>query len=184
VRGGDRVAECARGARRHGRRAGQHAQPLEVDGDVVDRFRVGGEDRDAAPADRRELRRGRVRPRDDEVGRERDEPLEVDRVDVADARQARGLRREVRAGDDADDLRTRARREQELGGVWRELNDPARRRGERDARAGIVDDCHLRARGGGRKRRRERHAHDDERARRAHQIAQRSPANHCAPPVA
>ena len=135
-----------------------------------------------------DLRRRRVRPRDDQVRLQHRDALEVERVDVADDRQRFDGGRIVGALDDADDRRARAGREQELGRVRREAHDASRGRWQRHRLAGVVDDANL-----GTRRRRPRCKREQKPRRSAgrstfasewRHIRQRTPANTRAPPVA
>ena len=131
-----------------------------------------------------DLRRRRVGPGDDEVRRERDDALEIDRVDVADARAAcvpRGGQSEVSTV--ADDAVAGARREHELGRVRREAHDPPRRRGERTIAPASSIDPHAGARDAPRRTQCERR-HASRCRGDAHRNTARTPAYTVAPPVA
>ena len=128
--------------------------------------------------EQRELPGRCPRPRDDEVGREREDALDVDRVRVADDRQRTRPGRRVGARADAHEAGRGPRGRHELRRVRGKRHDPARGRRELDRRAGVVGDAHRERRRGGRGQQRQcdRDAPDH--------IAHRSPANTCAPPVA
>ncbi len=109
------------------RRARERAELLDVVRDARDRLRIADEHRDVLRAQRGELRRRRVRPRDDEVRRERHDALQVERRRVAHARQRPRRRGPVAVRDDADHGAAGARGEQQFGRVRREADDALRR---------------------------------------------------------
>ena len=102
-------------------------------------LRFAEEQRDVQRTQRVDLPFGvAVPPDDDQVRLQHGDPLEVERLVVADARH--GLRggRIVAVRDGADQLRAAASRVDQLGRMRRETDHALRRRRQRDGIAGIV----------------------------------------------
>jgi hypothetical protein len=132
---------------------------------------------DSPRAQRRHLFRRRIRPRDDQVGRERDNALEVQPVRIADPGFRRRLGRPIGCRQNAYDAVACARGVEELRRVRRETHDSRGRLGEGDGRPLVVGDRDRRAR----RRGRDERGHE-QRASNRHG-RHRSPANSVAPPV-
>jgi hypothetical protein len=130
------------------------------------------------PVDRARGRRGKH-----QVGLERDDPLDRGVLEPADARQRRGLRREVRPAVHAEQPVARTERADRLGARRQQRHDAPRGRGERHRAAAVVDDRDragaLDARAGAsralRRRRRERGGRDGEPERDREPGAQAEP---------
>jgi hypothetical protein len=102
------------------------------------------------------LRGGRIRPGDDEVRRERDDPFEIEGRRISDTWQRSRLRRPVAVRDRAHRGRCGARRIEELGRVRGEADDALRRPRQRDGGADIIADDNFGTRRDGRDGREQR----------------------------
>ncbi len=123
-------------------------EPLDVVGDRLRRARIREVDGDARGAQALELHRREVRPGHDQIGLERENAFEVDRVGVAHPGQRARLGRPIRGREHADDFPGGAGSEQQLGGMRGQAHDAPRRDGQRHLRAAGVGhhDRALRAR--------------------------------------
>jgi hypothetical protein len=183
---GEPGAQLRRPRARSGQRAGQRPQPLEVDGYAVDRRRVRDEHRHAARDEWPELRRRRIGPGDDQVGRERHDALEVERAGIADSGLPCDFRRPIGRGEHADHALAGASGIQQLGGVRRKADNSYRGHRQSHRHARIVDRQHR-----GQRCRQpcgqpcgERRRQDLPDRRDPHRSSARTPANTVAPPVA
>ncbi len=126
------------------RGAGERAQPFDLDRDRRRRPWIGDEDRGADGTQALDLRRGKIRPDDDQVGLECNDALEVEAGGSADLNQPRRFRRPVGRCQDTDDAIARTGGKQELRRMRGEADDAPGRRGERDRCAGRIFDRHRR----------------------------------------
>ncbi|KGD46025.1 hypothetical protein DO72_5763 [Burkholderia pseudomallei] len=134
-------------------RAQQQAELVERCGDIVEMPWLAEVKRNAERAQPLGLVLGvAVAPDDDQIGLERRDPFEIERLVRADARNRLRGGRVVAVRHRADELRAAARRIDQLGHVRREAHDAPCGRGERDRVPGVVGDGDVRMRGGERMR--------------------------------
>ncbi len=178
----DARAQRRRRLCRLGARAGQRAESLDVARDAVDGARVREEHGDPERAQRRQVLRCRVRPRHDEIGRERDDVFEVDHRGVGHPRQRSRFGGIVAVRSHRHDRRPGACGKEHFGGMRRETHDAPRGMRELERGSVVVDDTDRR-RHRGADEQAQRECADERRDGRSHGW-KRTPAKNCAPPVA